>query len=109
MVGDTGFESPADAVKQWAKAHAIQCTVKYATDEAEKWGPMAKQLYQILATQLIEFIEHTGMPEAGAQTALILLCRSFCNSTGVKIGVFAENFLMGLDEAKAHSGTSEAN
>lgn len=102
-VEPAGFKSPAHAVTVWAKEHSVHCeqseqTVQgFADAEAEKWGAKAKELYQLLATTLHEFNAETEMPHHGTETALILVCRSFCNATGVPIGEFAKNFLSGFD------------
>ena len=98
-----GFKSPAHAVTEWAKAHAMHCEQSIqdkAFAAAEKWGPKAKELYQILGTAFFDFNADAEMPDHVSETALILLCRTFCNSTGVSIESFAKNFLEGFEEAQ---------
>lgn len=98
-----GFKSPAHAAKIWSKSHAEHCEQSIsarADAEAEKWSPKAKELYVLLATELGDFVKEHGLPVHGAETALILLSRGFCNSTGTPPSSFAQNFLDGMDLLK---------
>ena len=103
-LSDAGFKSPAHAVKIWAKTHAEHCeqTISSKADaESAKWGPKAKELYQLLGTTTNEAVLEHQLPVHATQTALVLLCRSFCTANDVPVAVFVENLLHGMERAKA--------
>lgn len=103
-LSEAGFKSPTHAMESWARSHVEHCEhaiMARAASESEKWGPKAKELYLLLATTLHDFNAETEMPAHGTETALILLCQTFCNSTGIPTRVFAENLVEGIAQVKA--------